>query len=112
MAINRNMKSAILQVLEVTESKSGAKKKEWINVDDVDFTIAIYKGSNRADSAIYNSNTIKVQSNTHIGITNYKSIKAYKNRIIQDDIIYEIISVSGSRKATLMLKEVIPVEEI
>ncbi|MDK0734975.1 hypothetical protein P7A61_05245 [Clostridium perfringens] len=83
LSINSNMKSLILQENKEVIKPSGARKKEWVDIEEP-ILIAIYETDNRVNTSnsIYNSST-------HIGLTFNKSITA-KNRLKDGDRIYNI----------------------
>lgn len=103
MSINTDMKKYILQEKVTVEAPSGAEKIEW--KDKREIYLAIYK---MKGNPFYNIDTIRYSQSTHSGITFFRDIKAYKNRI-KDKLtgrIYEIEDVAIRRRVILTLKVV------
>ncbi|HHL2031167.1 head-tail adaptor protein [Clostridium perfringens] len=100
LSINSNMKSLILQENKEVIKPSGARKKEWIDIEEL-ILIAIYETDNRVNTsnAIYNSST-------HIGLTFNKSITS-KNRLKDGDRIYNITGVNSQGRLNQVFLKVI-----
>ena len=88
MSINGDMKRILLQENKEIIKPSGARKKEWIDIEEP-ILIAIYETDNRVNTsnAIYNSST-------HIGLTFNKSI-TFKNRLKDGERIYNITGINS-----------------
>ncbi len=88
MSINGDMKRILLQENKEIIKPSGARKKEWIDIEEP-ILIAIYETDNRVNTsnAIYNSST-------HIGLTFNKSITS-KNRLKDGERIYNITGINS-----------------
>lgn len=100
MSINGDMKRILLQENKEVIKPSGARKKEWIDIEEP-ILIAIYETDNRVNTsnAIYNSST-------HIGLTFNKSITS-KNRLKDEDRIYNITGVNPQGRLNQIFLKVI-----
>lgn len=100
MSINGDMKRILLQENKEIIKLSGARKKEWIDIEEP-ILIAIYETDNRVNTsnAIYNSST-------HIGLTFNKSI-TYNNRLRDGDRIYNITGVNPQGRLNQIFLKVI-----
>ena len=101
MSINSNMKAMTLQKKKKVESKSGAVKETWQDVDTI--YVSIYKNSDNISTQ-----SVRYNLSTHTGLTFYKNIKEGINRLVDSDgIIYNITGANGkSRLNSLLLKVV------
>lgn len=101
MSINSNMRAMTLQVKKKVESKSGAVKGAWQDVDTI--YVSIYKNSD-----MISTQSIKYNLSTHTGLTFYKNIKEGINRLIdKDGIIYNITSANGQGRLNNLLLKVV-----
>lgn len=100
MSINGDMKRILLQENKEIIKPSGARKKEWIDIEEP-ILIAIYETDNRVNTsnAIYNSST-------HIGLTFNKSI-TFKNRLKDGERIYNITGVNQQGRLNQIFLKVI-----
>ncbi|OPF51545.1 hypothetical protein BH721_01350 [Clostridium baratii] len=100
MSINGDMKKILLQENREVIKPSGARKKEWIDIEEP-ILIAIYETDNRVNTsnAIYNSST-------HIGLTFNKSI-TFKNRLKDGERIYNITGVNQQGRLNQIFLKVI-----
>lgn len=100
MSINRDMKRILLQENKEIIKPSGARKKEWIDIEEP-ILIAIYETDNRVNTsnAIYNSST-------HIGLTFNKSI-TFKNRLKDGERIYNITGINPQGRLNQIFLKVI-----
>lgn len=100
MSINGDMKRILLQENKEIIKPSGARKKEWIDIEEP-ILIAIYETDNRVNTsnAIYNSST-------HIGLTFNKSITS-KNRLKDGERIYNITSINPQGRLNQIFLKVI-----
>ncbi|BFK81315.1 hypothetical protein I3900191A7_14600 [Clostridium baratii] len=100
MSINGDMKRILLQENKEIIKPSGARKKEWIDIEEP-ILIAIYETDNRVNTsnAIYNSST-------HIGLTFNKSITS-KNRLKDGERIYNITGINSQGRLNQIFLKVI-----
>lgn len=100
MSINGDMKRILLQENKEVIKPSGARKKEWIDIEEP-ILIAIYETDNRVNTsnAIYNSST-------HIGLTFNKSI-TFKNRLKDGERIYNITGINPQGRLNQIFFKVI-----
>lgn len=100
MSINGDMKRILLQENKEIIKPSGARKKEWIDIEEP-ILIAIYETDNRVNTsnAIYNSST-------HIGLTFNKSITS-KNRLKDGERIYSITGINSQGRLNQIFLKVI-----
>ena len=102
MGIITNMKHYMLQSKTKIRTESGAQKETWTNRLVID--VSIYDKNERL-----NTQSARYNESTHTGLTFYKKIKAFKNRLIDEETqeIYEITSaVNDGRLTNLLLKKV------
>lgn len=101
MSIISGMKPYTLQYKEVTQSLTGAKKEVWKGLK------TIYVNVSKNDANL-NIQSVKADISSHTGITFYKALKEYNNRLVsEDNTIYDITNCySKGRYMTLLLKEV------
>lgn len=103
MSINSNMGKVTLQLKEIVESPTGAKKEKWIDKDIIN--ISIFKTNDTS-----NIQSVKYNESTHVAVTFYSNIDTnnYSNyRLIDNNgVIYNITSATPGRKLTLLLKVV------
>jgi|LGOV01.1.fsa_nt_gb hypothetical protein len=102
MGITANMKAFRLQNKTKIGTESGAQKETWSDGPMVD--VSIYQKNERliTQSARYNEST-------HTGLSFSKNIKAFKNRLRDEETqeIFEITSaVNDGRLTNLLLKKV------
>lgn len=100
LSINSNMKSLILQENKEVIKPSGARKKEWIDIEEP-ILIAIYETDSRV-----NTNNARYNESSHIGLTFNKEISA-KNRLRDGNIIYNIIGVNPQGRLSQIFLKVI-----
>lgn len=100
MSINGDMKRILLQENKEIVKPSGARKKEWIDIEEP-ILIAIYETDNRVNTsnAIYNYST-------HIGLTFNKSITS-KNRLKDGERIYNITGINPQGRLNQIFLKVI-----
>lgn len=100
MAINRDMKTCILQEKKRTRTASGAWAEKWASLSEI--PVAIYQTS----ESIY-ATSERYKDSTHTGLTYCKDLKAGTFRIMDGDKIYQILSCDTRPRLTvLILKEV------
>lgn len=98
--INRDMKQYKLQQKTESQNDFGEAVVKWNDVGFVE--IAIYPVSTN----LY-TNNLRYAEGTHTALTSYKDIKEGKNRVIDGEVIYNIISSNNKgRLSTLLLKVV------
>lgn len=100
MSINSEMKKVKLQLKEKIESPSGAEKFIWKDVKDT--LVAIYKTNDTL-----NTQSIRYNSSSHTGLTFNKEIKEGINRLIDNDIVYEVISANPKGRFNTLLLRVV-----
>ena len=99
MSLMTDLKEATLMTFKSVSTPSGATKKAWSDVRNI--KIAIHKVDE-----FYNSQGFKHSEVTHIGLTFERDIQARKNRILINNVQYEILNVDNSHRLThLTLKE-------
>lgn len=99
MGLMTNLRQAILTTFKSVSTPSGATKKAWSDVRNI--KIAIHKVDE-----FYNPQGFKHSEVTHIGLTFERDIQARKNRILINNVQYEILNVDNSHRLThLTLKE-------
>ena len=99
MSLMTNLKQATLTTFTSVSTPSGATKKARSDVKTI--KIAIHKVDE-----FYNPQGFKHSEVTHIGLTFEKDIQARKNRILINNVQYEILNVDNSHRLThLTLKE-------
>lgn len=99
MSLMTNFKEATLMTFKSVPTPSGATKKTW--QEEKTIKIAIHKVDE-----FYNPQGFKHSEVTHIGLTFEKDIQARKNRILINNVQYEILNVDNSHRLThLTLKE-------
>lgn len=99
MSIASNMKKYMLQVKTTEKTSSGLKKEVWKDVQNIDVSIL-------KKSSTLNTQSVKYNDSTHVGITFYQNIKEGLNRLVDGDRVLSIIDVTQGRKKVLLLKEV------
>ena len=101
MSIISGMRPYTLQYKDYIISPTGAKKEVWKDLK------TIYVNINKNDANL-NMQSVKVNISTHTGITFYKGIKEYINRLKDsENTIYDITNCYlKGRYTTLLLKEV------
>ncbi|KMT21593.1 hypothetical protein [Clostridium cylindrosporum] len=100
MAIIRDMQPYILEEKVTYRTPSKFLKEVWIEIKSID--VAIYENDDRI-----NTQSVRFNSSTHTGLTNYKEIKEGRNRIRKGEVIYTILSCkTRGRLTTLLLKVV------
>ena len=99
MSLMTNFKEATLMTFKSVSTPSGATKKTW--QEEKTIKIAIHKVDE-----FYNPHGFKHSEVTHIGLTFERDIQARKNRILINNVQYEILNVDNSHRLThLTLKE-------
>jgi hypothetical protein len=99
MSLMTNFKEATLMTFKSVPTPSGATKKTW--QEEKTIKIAIHKVDE-----FYNPQGFKHSEVTHIGLTFERNIQARKNRILINNVQYEILNVDNSHRLThLTLKE-------
>lgn len=99
MSLMTNFKEATLMTFKSVPTPSGATKKTW--QEEKTIKIAIHKVDE-----FYNPQGFKHSEVTHIGLTFERNIQARKNRVLINNIQYEILNVDNSHRLThLTLKE-------
>lgn len=99
MSLMTNFKEATLMTFKSVSTPSGATKKTW--QEEKTIKIAIHKVDE-----FYNPQGFKHSEVTHIGLTFERNIQARKNRILINNVQYEILNVDNSHRLThLTLKE-------
>lgn len=99
MSLMTNFKEATLMTFKSVPTPSGATKKTW--QEEKTIKIAIHKVDE-----FYNPQGFKHSEVTHIGLTFERDIQARKNRILINNVQYEILNVDNSHRLThLTLKE-------
>lgn len=100
MSINSNMKSLILQEEKEVTTPSLARKKGWVDTKEP-CLIAIYETDSRV-----NTNNVRYNESTHIGLTFNKNITA-KNRLKDGEKIYTITGVNPQGRLNQVFLKVI-----
>ena len=99
MSLMTDLEQATLMTFKSVSTPSGATKKAWSDVKNI--KIAIHKVDE-----FYNPQGFKHSEVTHIGLTFERDIQARKNRILINNVQYEILNVDNSHRLThLTLKE-------
>lgn len=101
MSINSNMKAMTLQAKKKVESKSGAVKEAWEDVEEI--YVSVFKNSDSISTQ-----SVRYNLSTHNGFTFYKNIKEGINRLVDSEgVIYNITSANAKgRLCNLSLKVV------
>ncbi|MEG1495271.1 MAG: hypothetical protein RR406_03125 [Bacilli bacterium] len=100
MSINSEMKKVKLQVKEKVESPSGAEKFIWKDVKDT--LVAIYKTNDTL-----NTQSIKYNSSSHTGLTFNKNIKEGINRLIDNEVVYDVVGANPKGRLNSLLLKVV-----
>ena len=100
MAINREMDSYILEVKETIRTPSKATKETWKEIKSID--VSIYEVDDRI-----NTQSVRFNDSTHIGLTWCKDIKDGKNRLKKGETIYNILSSKTKGRFTTLLLKVV-----
>lgn len=100
MSINSEMKKVKLQVKEKVESPSGAEKIIWKDVKDT--LVAIYKTNDTL-----NTQSIKYNSSSHTGLTFNKEIKESVNRLVDNEVVYEVVGANPKGRLNSLLLKVV-----
>lgn len=100
MSINSQMRKLKLQEEKEIIKPSGARKKDWVDLDNP-ILIAIYETDSRV-----NTNNARYNESSHIGLTFNKAISS-KNRLIDGDKIYTIIGVNPQGRLNQVFLKVI-----
>lgn len=100
MSINSEMKKVKLQVKGNVESLSGADKFIWKDVKET--LVAIYKTND-----MLSTQSIKYNSSSHTGLTFSKCIKEGINRLVDNDVVYEVIGANPKGRLNSLLLKVV-----
>lgn len=101
-SINRDMESILLDKKIKSRTKSGAEKWEWDTENATLISAAIYDIDDRI-----NTQSVRFNDSSHIGLTRYKDIKEGLNRLRKDDTVYNILSAKIKGRLTqLLLKRI------
>ena len=90
----------MLQVKTKKEMPSGAEKEIWEDVKEI--YVSIFENNDTL-----NTQSVKYNESTHTGFTFYKDIKENKNRLVKEDIIYNITSAKTKGRITTLLLKVV-----
>lgn len=96
MSVNRDMRNYKLQRNRPVRSPSGAPKDNWIDIKDI--KAAVYK---KDDMRVFSSE--KYIESTHVGLTYCKEIATNINRLICNDIVYDVIGCNPDGRLTVLL---------
>lgn len=102
MSINTSMKDFVLQSKMKVRTASGAENYNWDQGRPIQAVVK--KKSDRL-----NTQSVKYNESTHIGLTRCKYIKAHTNRLMAVDTgdCYDILSATNDGRITnLLLKRV------
>lgn len=101
MSINRDLRPYRLQINDIQQTESGAKKDQWVDTGTV--MVAVYQ----TEQAIrYGGNEVYKET-THIGLTFERQIEAKRHRLVRDGKTYLVLSMDPQgRMAQLALKVV------
>ncbi|NFA43976.1 phage head-tail adapter protein [Clostridium botulinum] len=100
MSINSNMKPIMLQKKGKVKSPTGAPKEQWVDVKTIN--VAIFKTND-----MLNTNSTKYNESSHTGLTFYKDIKEGINRLVKDNVIYNITSANSQGRLNNLLLKVV-----
>ncbi|MBS4535830.1 hypothetical protein GOQ29_09405 [Clostridium sp. D2Q-14] len=101
-SIKRNIKTYFLDTKIKIRTPSGASKEYWDIENSIEIKVSIYD----VDDTI-NTQSVKYNDSSHIGLTKHKSIKEGINRLRNDFDIYNIISSKPQGRYTqLLLKRI------
>lgn len=84
MSVNRDMRTYKLQVKNKVRSPSGSVKELWEDIGNI--VVAIRK---KNEFRIVASERYREAS--HTGLTHRRDIKAFQYRIVDGDVVYDII---------------------
>ncbi|MBB6622237.1 hypothetical protein H7E67_02220 [Clostridium gasigenes] len=101
MGINSEMKKVKLQVKEYTESLAGADKPIWKDVKEPSL-VAIYKTNDTL-----NTQSIRYNASSHTGLTFSKDIKEGINRLVENNVVYEVTSANPKGRLNSLLLKVV-----
>ena len=108
MSINADMKPMTLQVKKEVETPSGATKYTWIEKETIFVVINRTNDVENTQNIRYNSNqSIRYNASTHTGLTRCKDIKEDINRLVDNDIVYEVTGVNPKGRLTTLFLEVV-----
>lgn len=108
MSINADMKPIILQVKEELENPSGATKYTWIDKETIFVVINKTNGVENTQNIRYNSTqSVRYKSSTHTGLTQCKDIIVDVNRLVDNDIVYEVTGVNPKGRLTTLFLRVV-----
>jgi hypothetical protein len=101
MSINSNMQAVKLQEKKKVDTKSGAKKYDWVDKETI--YVSIYKTND-----MINTQSVRYNESTHTGLTFYKNIKEGINRLLDNNgVIYEIKGANPQGRLTNLLLKVV-----
>lgn len=98
--INRDMQPFMLQAKENIEKPSGAIKNSWVDLGII--YVSVYEINDTL-----NTQSIRYNSSTHTGLTVNKEVKEGINRLIDNDIVYEVISANPKGRLNSLLLRVV-----
>ena len=90
----------MLQVKSIKEMPSGAEKEIWEDVEEIQ--VSIFESNDTL-----NTQSVRYNESTHTGLTFYKDIKEHKNRLVKDNVIYNITSSKTRGRMTTLLLNVV-----
>lgn len=96
MSINREMKPVVLQELKKEKSDTGAYRGVWVEKGTID--VAIYKTND-----VLNTQSVRYNESSHVGLTWAKGIKENKNRLIDGGMVYTVTSADEKGRLTSIL---------
>ncbi|WP_089966494.1 hypothetical protein [Clostridium gasigenes] len=94
------MKKVKLQVKYIEESPSGAERNEWKDVKEI--LVAIYKTNDTL-----NTQSIRYNASSHTGLTFSKDIKEGINRLVENNVVYEVTSANPKGRLNSLLLKVV-----
>ncbi|NFE59113.1 hypothetical protein [Clostridium sp. ZBS3] len=100
MSINSNMKPIMLQKKGKVKSPTGAPKEQWVDVKIIN--VAIFKTND-----MLNTNSTKYNESSHTGLTFYKDVKEGINRLIKDNLVYNVTSANSQGRLNNLLLKVV-----
>ena len=100
MSIVSNMKSMQLQTKEKVKTPSGAIKETW--VDKKIILVSVFKNND-----MINTQSIRYNESSHTGLTFNKEVKEGASRLVDNNIVYEVISANSQGRINNLLLKVV-----
>ena len=108
MSINADMKPMRLQVKEEVQTPSGATKNNWVDKETIFVVINKTNDVGNTQNIRYNSTqSVRYKSSTHTGLTRCKDIKVDINRLVDNEIVYEVTGVNPKARLTILFLKVV-----